>query len=64
MGFRLQEDSNENVDATAHNNSEVLREELNRFMQRALKRNDISIVVKKYSGCKEAVKQFVNATDE
>lgn len=37
---------NDNVDATTINNSEVLREELNRFMQRALNRNDISVVVK------------------
>ncbi len=54
---------NGNVDATTSNNSEALREELNRFMQRALNRNDISIVVKKCSGYKEAAKQFVNATD-
>ena len=37
---------NDNVNATTINNSEALREELNRFMQRALNRNDISIVVK------------------
>lgn len=37
---------NDNVDATTINNSEALREELNRFMQRALNRNDISVVVK------------------
>jgi hypothetical protein len=55
---------NGNVDATTNNNSEALREELNRFMQRALNRNDISIVVKKCSGYKEAAKQFINATDE
>lgn len=55
---------NGNVDATTNNNSEALREELNRFMQRALNRNDISIVVKKCSGYKEAVKQFINAADE
>lgn len=54
---------NGNVDATTSNNSEALREELNRFMQRALNRNDISIVVKKCSGYKEVAKQFVNATD-
>lgn len=54
---------NGNVDATTSNNSEALREELNRFMQRALNRNDISIVVKKCSGYKEAAKQFVNATE-
>ena len=54
---------NGNVDATTNNNSEALREELNRFMQRALKRDDISIVVKKCSGYKEAAKQFINATD-
>lgn len=54
---------NGNVDATTSNNSEALCEELNRFMQRALNRNDISIVVKKCSGYKEAAKQFVNATD-
>ena len=30
---------NGNVDATTNNNSEALREELNRFMQRALNRN-------------------------
>ena len=52
-----------NVDTTTHNNSEALREELNRFMQRALNRNDISIVVKKCSGYKEAAKQFIDATD-
>lgn len=55
---------NGNVDATTSNNSEALREELNRFMQRALHRNDISIVVKKCSGYKEAAKQFINATDK
>lgn len=55
---------NGNVDATTNNNSEALREELNRFMQRALNRNDISIVVKKCSGYKEAAKQFINAADE
>lgn len=54
---------NRNIDATTNNNSEALREELNRFMQRALNRDDISIVVKKCSGYKEAVKQFINATD-
>ena len=43
---------NGNVDATTSNNSEALREELNRFMQRALNRDDISIVVKKCSGYK------------
>lgn len=51
-----------NVDATTNNNSEAMREELNRFMQRALNRDDISIVVKKCSGYKEAAKQFINAT--
>lgn len=55
---------NDNVDATTINNSEALREELNRFMQRALNRNDISVVVKKCSGYKEAAKQFINATEE
>lgn len=55
---------NGNVDASTNNNSEVLREELNRFMQRALHRDDISIVVKKCSGYKEAAKQFINATGE
>lgn len=55
---------NGNVDATTSNNSEALREELNRFMQRALLRDDISIVVKKCSGYKEAAKQFINATGE
>ena len=54
---------NGNVDATTNNNSEALREELNRFMQQALNRDDISIVVKKCSGYKEAAKQFINATD-
>lgn len=53
---------NGNVDATTSNNSEALREELNRFMQRALNRDDISIVVKKCSGYKEAAKQFISAT--
>lgn len=52
---------NGNVDATTNCNSEALREELNRFMQRALKRDDISIVVKKCSGYKEAAKQFMAA---
>lgn len=55
---------NGNVDASTNNNSEALREELNRFMQRALHRDDISIVVKKCSGYKEAAKQFINATGE
>lgn len=52
---------NGNVDATTNNNSEALREELNRFIQRALNRDDISIVVKKCSGYKEAAKEFVSA---
>lgn len=55
---------NGNVDATTNNNSEALREELNRFMQRALNRDDISIIVKKCSGYKEAAKQFINTTDD
>lgn len=55
---------NGNVDATTINNSEALREELHRFMQRALNRNDISVVVKKCSGYKEAAKQFINAAQE
>lgn len=55
---------NGNVDATTINNPEALREELHRFMQRALKRNDISVVVKKCSGYKEAAKQFINAAQE
>ena len=55
---------NGNVDATTNNNSEALREELNRFMSRALNRDDISIVVKKCSGYKEAAKQFINATGD
>lgn len=55
---------NDNVDATTSNNSEALREELNRFMRRVLHRDDISIVVKKCSGYKEAAKQFINATGE
>jgi hypothetical protein len=50
-----------NVEATTSNNSEALREELNRFLQRALKRNDISIVVKKCAGYKEAAKEFIAA---
>lgn len=54
---------NGNVEATTNNNSEALREELNRFLQRALNRNDISIIVKKCSGYKEAAKQFINAKD-
>lgn len=33
-------------------------------MQRALNREDISIVVKKCSGYKEAAKQFINAKDD
>lgn len=53
-----------NVDATTNNNSEALREELHRFMQRALNRDDISIVVKKCSGYKEAAKQFINTMDD
>lgn len=55
---------NGNVDAMTINNSEALREELHRFMQRALNRNDISVVVKKCSGYKEAAKQFINAAQE
>lgn len=55
---------NGNVDATTNNNSEALREELNRFMQKALGRDDISIVVKKCSSYKEAAKQFISATGE
>lgn len=49
---------NGNVDASTNNNSEALREELNRFMQRVFHRDDVSIVVKKCSGYKEAAKQF------
>ena len=55
---------NGNVEATTSNNSEALREELNRFMLRALNRNDISIVVKKCSGYKEAAKEFISANGE
>lgn len=55
---------NGNVDASTNNNSEALREELNRFMQRVFHRDDVSIVVKKCSGYKEAAKQFINATGE
>ena len=55
---------NGNVDATTINNSEALREELHRFLQRAFNRNDISVVVKKCSGYKEAAKQFINAAQE
>lgn len=54
---------NGNVDASTFNNSETLREELNRFFSKALNRDDISIVVKKCSGYKEAVKQFINDSD-
>lgn len=53
-----------NVDATTNNNSEALREELNRFLRKALNREDISIVVKKCSGYKEAVKQFINSNED
>ena len=55
---------NGNVEATTSNNSEAFRQELHRFMQRALKRNDISIVVKKCSGYKEAAKEFISANGE
>lgn len=54
---------NGNADATTNNHSEALREELNRFIRQALNRDDISIVVKKCSGYKEAAKQFINATN-
>lgn len=52
---------NGNVDATTASNSEALREELNRFMQKALGREDITIVVKKCAGYKNAVKEFINS---
>lgn len=55
---------NENIDAKTASNSEAFREELYRFMQRALNRDDISIVVKKCSGYKEAAKQFINAMND
>ena len=55
---------NGNIDATTINSSEALREELNRFMQRALNRSDISIVVKKCSGYKEAATQFIESASE
>ena len=48
-----------NDDASTIANSEALREELNRFMQRALGRDDISIVVKKCASYKMAAKEFV-----
>ena len=48
-----------NDDASTVANSEALREELNRFMQRALGRDDISIVVKKCASYKMAAKEFV-----
>ena len=48
-----------NDDASTIANSEALREELNRFMQRALGREDISIVVKKCASYKMAAKEFV-----
>lgn len=50
-----------NDDASTINNSEALREELNRFMQRALGRDDISIIVKKCAGYKMAAKEFIRA---
>lgn len=49
-----------NVDADTIANSEALREELNRFLQRVLNRNDISIVVKNYGGYKNVAKFFIN----
>jgi hypothetical protein len=54
---------NGNVDATTASNSEALREELNRFMQKALGREDVTIVVKKCAGYKNAVKEFINSDD-
>lgn len=54
---------NDNVDASTASNSEALREELNRFMQKALGREDITIVVKKCAGYKNAVKEFINSDD-
>ncbi|MDY4854143.1 MAG: hypothetical protein SO188_15250 [Prevotella sp.] len=53
-----------NDDASTIANSEALREELNRFMQRALGREDISIVVKKCASYKMAAKEFVREKDE
>jgi len=50
-----------NVDATTAANSEALREELNRFLQKALNRDDISIVVKKCASYKMAAKEFIKA---
>jgi len=52
-----------NVDANTMQNSEALREELNRFMQRALDRDDISIIVKKCAGFKMAVKEFIRSSE-
>ena len=48
-----------NNDATTIANSEALREELNRFMQRTFNRNDISIIVKKCASYKMAAKEFI-----
>jgi hypothetical protein len=53
-----------NVDATTAANSEALREELNRFMQRALHREDISIIVKNCAGYKMAAKEFLKDTSK
>lgn len=53
-----------NDDASTIANSEALREELNRFMQRALGRDDISIVVKKCASYKMAAKEFIKEDDE
>lgn len=53
-----------NIDASTINNSEALREELNRFLCRTLNREDISIVVRKCSGYKEAAKQFIRAGEK
>jgi hypothetical protein len=53
-----------NVEAATVTNSEALREELNRFFRRALQRDDISIVVKKCAGYKQAAKEFIAAGGE
>jgi len=53
-----------NENARTMSNSNALREELNRFMSKALNYDDIRIIVKTSAGYKNATKFFINDASE
>ena len=55
-------DISNNIDALTANNTESLRQALNKFFTRLLSRDDISIKLNLGGGNKNAVKMFLNDT--